>query len=86
VILSDDKATLHALRERLREQLIQEHLRLHPPKAELFQTREGIDLLGPARTSGVSRPDSQQREQVDAPAKQGRVMSDDSVEARPHPA
>ncbi|OGT87913.1 MAG: hypothetical protein A2286_09880 [Gammaproteobacteria bacterium RIFOXYA12_FULL_61_12] len=46
VALSDDKQALAELRERVRKRLQGLRLRLHPRKAEISRTRDGLDLLG----------------------------------------
>jgi len=46
VVLGDDSVALAALREAIRERLAENRLRLHPRKAEISRTRDGLDLLG----------------------------------------
>jgi RNA-directed DNA polymerase len=46
VLLGDDKRRLAELRAAIRERLAAERLHLHPRKAELPRTRDGLDLLG----------------------------------------
>jgi hypothetical protein len=46
VVLADDKAWLAQLRESVRNRLLAERLHLHPRKAEISRTRDGLDLLG----------------------------------------
>jgi hypothetical protein len=46
VVLGDDKAWLTEIREAVRERLAGERLRLHPRKAHISRTRDGLDLLG----------------------------------------
>ena len=46
VLLDDDKGRLSELREVLRERLAIDRLGLHPRKAHVTRTREGLDLLG----------------------------------------
>ena len=46
VVLADDKVWLAELREAVRERLAAERLHLHPRKAEIHRTRDGLDLLG----------------------------------------
>lgn len=46
VILGKDKAQLHEIRERIRERLAEDRLRLHPRKAHIYHTARGIDLFG----------------------------------------
>jgi RNA-directed DNA polymerase len=46
IVLDDDKNRLHAIREQIREYLAQNHLRLHPNKAHIVPTRQGLDVLG----------------------------------------
>jgi hypothetical protein len=46
VVLGDDKAKLGTLREAVRARLADERLCLHPRKAEIYRTRDGLDLLG----------------------------------------
>ena len=46
VLLSNDKEKLHDWREAIREQLIEERLVLHPRKAHIYRTRDGLNLLG----------------------------------------
>lgn len=46
VVLSDDKARLHAIREAVRERLATDRLRLHPNKAHITPTAQGLNLLG----------------------------------------
>jgi retron-type reverse transcriptase len=46
VILGRDKALLHDIREIVREQLVENRLRLHPSKAHIYHTAHGIDLFG----------------------------------------
>ena len=46
VILGRDKCQLHEMREKIREALAQQRLRLHPRKAHIYHTARGIDLFG----------------------------------------
>lgn len=46
VIPGRDKGLLHDTREIVREQLVQERLRLHPRKAHIYHTAHGVDLFG----------------------------------------
>jgi RNA-directed DNA polymerase len=46
VVLGDDKAWLAEIREAVREHLASDRLRLHPHKAHISRTRDGLDLLG----------------------------------------
>ncbi len=46
VALGDDKVWLGEVREAVRERLARDRLRLHPRKAEITRTRDGLDLLG----------------------------------------
>ncbi len=46
VVLGRDKLWLHETRDRLRERLAQDRLRLHPRKAHIYHTAHGIDLFG----------------------------------------
>lgn len=46
VVLGDDTAALRDLRDAIRERLAGERLRLHPRKAEISRTGDGLDLLG----------------------------------------
>ncbi len=45
-ILDDDKNRLHEIRKILRNYLARNHLRLHPRKAHIIPTRNGVDVLG----------------------------------------
>lgn len=46
VMLDDDKARLHAVREAVRAKLAEARLRLHPNKAHITHAAQGLDLLG----------------------------------------
>lgn len=46
VVLGDDKHQLHDLREIIRDYLATYRLRLHPHKAHIVPTRQGLNLLG----------------------------------------
>jgi hypothetical protein len=46
VLLDDDKSRLTEWREAIQERLAQERLMLHPRKANIYQTRRGVGLLG----------------------------------------
>jgi RNA-directed DNA polymerase len=46
VLLDDDKERLHERREAIRERLTRDRLRLHPRKAQVSRTRDGLNLLG----------------------------------------
>lgn len=46
VILDDDKARLHDVREAVRAKLAAARLRLHPNKAHITPTAHGLDMLG----------------------------------------
>jgi RNA-directed DNA polymerase len=46
VVLGDDKETLAAWREGVRERLAEDRLRLHPRKAHVTRTHDGLNLLG----------------------------------------
>lgn len=46
LLLSDDKAELHAWRTAIGEQLESLRLRIHPRKANLFRVHDGVDVLG----------------------------------------
>ena len=46
VILGRDKGELHEIRERIRERLAEDRLRLHPHKAHIYHAAHGIDLFG----------------------------------------
>lgn len=46
VVLDDDKRRLHEIRAAVRERLAQEHLRLHPCKADISRVSDGLNLLG----------------------------------------
>ena len=46
VVLGRDKGLLHEIRERIRDRLVDERLRLHPRKAHIYHTARGIDLFG----------------------------------------
>lgn len=46
VVLDDDKTRLHELREAVREKLAADRLRLHPNKAHITPTANGLDVLG----------------------------------------
>lgn len=46
VILGRDKGRLQEIREKIRERLWADRLRLHPRKAHLYHTARGIDLFG----------------------------------------
>jgi hypothetical protein len=45
-VLGDDKNYLHEVREKIRAYLAQNRLRLHPRKAHLIPTCQGVDVLG----------------------------------------
>jgi len=45
-VLDDDKRRLHEIRAAVRERLAQEHLRLHPCKADISRVSDGLNLLG----------------------------------------
>ena len=45
-LLDDDKGRLAELREAIREALARDRLRLHPRKAHITHTRDGLNLLG----------------------------------------
>jgi len=46
VVLSDDKKELHLIREKIRDCLASQRLRLHPRKAHITPTSQGLDFLG----------------------------------------
>lgn len=47
IVLDDDKHHLHDIREQLKEYLLVHHrLCLHPNKAHIVPTRQGVDVLG----------------------------------------
>lgn len=46
VVLADDSGWLRDLRDRVRERLALDRLVLHPAKAEISRTADGLDLLG----------------------------------------
>jgi hypothetical protein len=46
VLLNDDKKRLADMREMIRERLVEERLQLHPNKAHITPTRDGLNLLG----------------------------------------
>ncbi len=46
VLLDDDKGRLADWRAAIRERLARERLRLHPRKANIYPTRDGLNLLG----------------------------------------
>lgn len=46
VVLDDDKARLRGVRKAVREKLAEARLRLHPNKAHIAPTAQGLDLLG----------------------------------------
>ena len=46
VLLDADKSRLTEWREAIQERLAQERLMLHPRKANIYQTRRGVSLLG----------------------------------------
>jgi retron-type reverse transcriptase len=47
IVLDDDKNRLHEIRAQIKEYLTtHKRLRLHPNKAHIFQTNQGVDVLG----------------------------------------
>ncbi|RKZ80466.1 MAG: RNA-dependent DNA polymerase [Candidatus Parabeggiatoa sp. nov. 1] len=46
IVLDDDKNRLNDLRELIREYLARNRLRLHPRKAHIIPTRQGLEVLG----------------------------------------
>ncbi len=46
VVLGDDKTRLHELREAVRAKLAEARLQLHPNKAHITPTAQGLDVLG----------------------------------------
>lgn len=46
ILLSRDKQQLHDWQQAITEKLVDVRLTLHPRKAKIFQTRQGVDVLG----------------------------------------
>ncbi len=46
IVLGDDKNVLHDIREQIKSYLANNRLRLHPRKAHIIPTRQGLDVLG----------------------------------------
>ncbi|MFI0398635.1 MAG: reverse transcriptase domain-containing protein [Thiolinea sp.] len=46
ILLSRDKQQLHDWQQAITEKLVDVRLTLHPRKANIFQTRQGVDVLG----------------------------------------
>ena len=46
LLLSDDKAQLHAWRQAIEQRVQALRLRIHPRKANVFRVHDGVDVLG----------------------------------------